>query len=67
MELRRLKHKTRIPVEKGYHLHGLMDETGVLEEGQVFCTVLQEGVPTIITGKDMIITRAPALHPGDVQ
>ena len=67
IELRRLKHKTRIPVEKGYHLHGLMDETGILEEGQVFCSVMVEGMVNVITGKDLVITRAPALHPGDIQ
>ena len=26
MELRVLKHKSRIPVAKGFHLHGIMDE-----------------------------------------
>lgn len=64
-ELRKLKHKTRIPVEKGWHLHGLMDETGYLEEGQIFCAVIVDGVPIHITGKDLIVSRAPALHPGD--
>jgi hypothetical protein len=67
IELRLLKHKTRIPVPKGWHLHGIMDETGYLKEGQIYCVVLVEGVPRAITGKNLIITRAPALHPGDVQ
>jgi hypothetical protein len=67
MELRTLKHKCRIPVDKGHHLHGIMDETGFLEEGQVYCCVLEDGVPVVRIGKDLIITRAPALHPGDVQ
>ncbi|KAG9237482.1 rna-dependent rna polymeras-like protein [Amylocarpus encephaloides] len=66
-ELRQLKHKTRIPVPKGYHLHGLMDETGFLEEGQIFCVVVVEGVSYCIAGNDLIVSRAPALHPGDVQ
>jgi hypothetical protein len=66
MELRLLKHKTRIPVEKGWHLHGLMDETGFLEEGEMFCCVLQEGKREFIRGC-VVISRAPALHPGDVQ
>lgn len=66
-ELRKLKHKTRIPVEKGYHLHGLMDETGFLEEGQIFCAVIEDGLPHYIVGKHLIVSRAPALHPGDVQ
>ncbi|RDL29987.1 RNA-dependent RNA polymerase [Venustampulla echinocandica] len=67
IELRKLKHKTRIPVEKGYHLHGLMDETGFLEEGQVFCVVTEDETPKYITGANLIVSRAPALHPGDVQ
>jgi hypothetical protein len=66
-ELRKLKHKTRIPVEKGYHLHGIMDETGFLEEGQIFCAVLEDDRPYYIVGKDLIVSRSPALHPGDVQ
>ncbi|KAL3419120.1 RNA-dependent RNA polymerase [Phlyctema vagabunda] len=67
MELRILKYKSNIPVKQGYHLYGIMDETGILEEGEVFCIVTEDGVPRVITGNDIIITRAPALHPGDVQ
>lgn len=67
IELRALKHKARIPVQKGYTLYGIMDETGVLEEGQIFCIIEINGKPRIITGKDLIITRSPALHKGDIQ
>lgn len=67
VELRLLKHKTRIPVEKGWHLHGLMDETGFLEEGQIYCSVTVDGVSSVIVRPRLIISRAPALHPGDVQ
>lgn len=67
VELRLLKHKTRILVEKGWHLHGLMDETGFLEEGEIYCSVTVDGRQTIIKGKNLVISRAPALHPGDVQ
>lgn len=66
-ELRMLKHKTRIPVPKGWHLHGVMDETGLLEEGEIFCVVIEEGVRSVISGSKLLITRAPALHPGDIQ
>ncbi|CAG8983895.1 hypothetical protein HYALB_00005534 [Hymenoscyphus albidus] len=64
-ELRKLKYKTRIPVPKGYHLHGLMDETGFLEEGQIYCAVIVDGVVKHIVAKNIIVSRAPALHPGD--
>ena len=67
MELRALKHKTRIPIDKGYCLHGIMDETDTLEEGQVYCTARVEGVNRPIIAKHLVISRAPALHPGDVQ
>jgi hypothetical protein len=67
MELRALKHKTRIPVDKGYHLHGIMDETDTLNEGQIYCTARVDGVNRPIIGKQLVISRAPALHPGDVQ
>lgn len=67
VELRALKYKARIPVKQGYTLFGIMDETGILEEGQIFCIVEEEGKMKIITGKDLIITRSPSLHPGDIQ
>ena len=67
VELRALKYKARIPVQEGFTLLGIMDETGVLEEGQVFCIVEEDGKPRVITGNNLIITRAPALHPGDIQ
>jgi len=37
IELRALKYKARIPVKDGFTLLGIMDETGILEEGQIFC------------------------------
>lgn len=43
-----------------------MDETGFLQEGQVFCPVHSEKGGMVIVGK-ILITRSPALHPGDVQ
>jgi RNA dependent RNA polymerase len=67
VELRALKYKARIPVKNGYTLYGIMDETGILEEGQIFCTVEEDGHVRVITGEDLIITRSPALHPGDIQ
>jgi hypothetical protein len=67
VELRALKYKARIPVKEGYTLHGIMDETEIIEEGQIFCIVEIDGEPKVITGEDLIITRSPALHPGDIQ
>jgi hypothetical protein len=70
IQLRALKYKARIPVKDGFTLIGILDETGILEEGQIFCIVDVDGRARVITGKDgqrVIITRSPALHPGDVQ
>lgn len=61
-ELRMIKHKARIPVENGHTLYGVMDETGVLRENQIFVRV--DG--KVRTGL-VAITRSPALHPGDIQ
>lgn len=68
-ELRLLKHKARIPVRKGITLFGIMDETGYLEEGQVYVTYdTMEGRLSEPPGPGpVIVTRSPALHPGDVQ
>ena len=67
IDLRALKYKARIPVKEGYTLHGLMDETGLLEEGQIFCIVEEEGSAKVIARKNLVISRSPALHPGDVR
>ena len=67
ISLRELKYRSRIPVEEGVTLYGIMDETGYLEEGEVFCvTDTATEARNVITGL-VTITRSPALHPGDVQ
>ena len=70
IQLRTLKYKAQIPVKDGFTLLGIMDETGILEEGQIFCIVDVDGRARVITGNNgqpVIISRSPALHPGDVQ
>ncbi|KAK9773406.1 putative RNA dependent RNA polymerase-domain-containing protein [Seiridium cardinale] len=70
-ELRLLKHKARIPIEQGVTLFGIVDETRFLEEGEVYVTFdktdLIDTDFLILDGYEMIITRSPALHPGDIQ
>ena len=44
---------------------GIMDESGYLQEGQIYCSVHDPEGP-VLTG-NVVITRCPALHPGDVQ
>ena len=43
-----------------------MDETGVLQEGEIYCAIHEDRGPRLLTG-DVVITRSPAMHPGDVQ
>src|SRR5271155_2582311 len=62
MQLRELKYRARIPVERGVTLFGIMDETDTLEEGQIYCRT-----DTFDVTKKVMITRSPALHPGDVR
>jgi len=68
-ELRLLKHKARIPVWRGMTLFGIMDETGFLKEGEVYVTYDDgEGGHSEPPGPvEVVVTRSPALHPGDVQ
>lgn len=68
VKLRELKYRSRIRVNKGLTLYGIMDETGFLREGEVYCPFLSEtGQRQVLIGNRLVITRAPALHPGDVQ
>ncbi|PON25180.1 hypothetical protein TGAM01_v205866 [Trichoderma gamsii] len=72
-ELRLLKHKARIPVDMGVTLFGIMDETGFLEEGQIYVTFdeshdnMQGRVKRSLQDGTVLVTRSPALHPGDIQ
>lgn len=47
-------------------ISGIMDETGFLQEGQVYLPVQIENRRVTFEGR-VIVTRSPALHPGDVQ
>ncbi|KAK1973476.1 RNA dependent RNA polymerase [Colletotrichum cereale] len=72
-ELRLLKHKARIPVPEGATLFGVMDETGFLKEGEVYVsydTYKRPGKSHIeksLRDGEVLVTRSPALHPGDIQ
>lgn len=68
VQLRELKHRSRIPVKMGVTLYGIMDETDYLKEGEIFCVVeTEEEGRSLIIGPNIVITRSPALHPGDIQ
>lgn len=68
-ELRLLKHKARIPIRKGITLFGIMDETGFLQENEVYVTydTMGDRFDEPPGPGPVIVTRSPALHPGDIQ
>lgn len=71
-QLRDVKYRSRISVEQGVTLYGIMDETDFLEEGEIYCTFERPGEKgklkkCVLVGKNVVVTRSPALHPGDVQ
>ena len=67
LQVRDLKHRARIPLEKGVTLYGTIDETGLLKEREIYVPTRDVGGKLeVLTGKCMV-TRSLALHPGDVQ
>ncbi|KAL5594038.1 hypothetical protein BROUX41_001090 [Berkeleyomyces rouxiae] len=70
-ELRMLKNKARIPVRRGATLFGIVDETGFLAEGEIYITIDQKPQEAVFEDLPehgrVIVTRSPALHPGDIQ
>lgn len=66
-QLREVKYRGRIRVPHGVKLYGVMDETGFLGEGQIYCSWLQDGKPSILHQEKVLVTRSPTTHPGDVQ
>lgn len=68
LKLRDLKYRARIRVPNAVTLYGIMDETNTLQEGEIFCPVLSErGFREVLVKQNVVITRSPALHPGDIQ
>ncbi|KAK6334469.1 hypothetical protein TWF730_003683 [Orbilia blumenaviensis] len=65
--LRDMKYRARIQIDKGYTLVGILDETGFLAEGEIFCPVQSEDGPREVHEGIVAICRNPALHPGDIQ
>lgn len=68
-ELRLVKHKARIPVYNGVTLFGIMDETGFLGEDEIYVTFDKSNKQIARPPEEgpAIVTRSPALHPGDVR
>uniref|UniRef100_A0A0G4F372 RNA-directed RNA polymerase n=1 Tax=Chromera velia CCMP2878 TaxID=1169474 RepID=A0A0G4F372_9ALVE len=70
-----LSEKAHIFVEKGANLFGISDETGSLQDGEVYVAVNYPPThpaykkfpePHVITGT-VVVAKCPALHPGDLR
>jgi hypothetical protein len=66
--LRDMKHHARIPVDEGYTLVGVADIHGYLEEDEVFaCATISETGSIHFLEGDVLVSRSPIIHPGDVR
>jgi len=67
--LQDIKYRGRITVEQGLTLYGIMDETGYLQEGEIYVVSEKgpEGGRVELIKDNVVITRSPAMHPGDIQ
>ncbi|KAF9902274.1 hypothetical protein EC991_005069 [Linnemannia zychae] len=67
--LEELSKKARVYVPQGAYLLGVCDETGDLEENEIFVQVSSVENPSkwkVIEG-DCVVVRCPCFHPGDVR
>src|SRR5690349_7267628 len=67
--LEELSKKARIHVPKGAYLLGVCDETGKLNEGEIFVQVstVENSTKREIIEGDCVVVRCPCFHPGDVR
>ncbi|KAJ9049184.1 hypothetical protein DSO57_1027303 [Entomophthora muscae] len=67
--LNELKSRARILVQKGAMLMGILDETGTLQENEIFvqCTNPDSIQKYQIINEECIVTRNPCFHPGDIR
>ncbi|KAF8609453.1 RdRP-domain-containing protein [Ceratobasidium sp. AG-I] len=65
--LRELKHRARIPVPDSWKLVGIADEFGYLKQGEIYACVRDKDEQPIYLEGPYMISRSPAIHPGDVQ
>lgn len=66
---KRDEQRCRILIPKSRLLFGICDPKALLRDGECFVRITAEehGKPTTICECDVIVTRNPCLHPGDIQ
>ncbi|KAJ8503648.1 hypothetical protein ONZ45_g10666 [Pleurotus djamor] len=62
-----IKHRAHIHVPGSHTLIGVADEWDCLEEGEIFATVTDRTKGRTEIVGDVLITRSPQIHPGDVR
>ena len=67
VQLRELKHKGRILVPDAHTLYGIVDVTGYLQPNEVHVIIKEKQNPVVVRTGKALVTRAPAMHPGDFQ
>lgn len=69
MTNKRDQQRCRIMIQKSRLLYGVCDSKDVLKEGECFIRVTMEGdgQPRQLSGMEVLVTRNPCLHPGDLQ
>ena len=69
MTNKRDQQRCRIMIAKSRLLYGVCDSKELLKEGECFVTVTMEGdgQPRQLSGMEVLVTRNPCLHPGDLQ
>ncbi|KAL1680626.1 RNA dependent RNA polymerase-domain-containing protein [Schizophyllum commune] len=66
--LRELKNHARIPIPGAYTLVGVADVHGYLKEWEIFvCIKPHDSDEVTFLEGDILISRSPSIHPGDVQ
>lgn len=65
-QLKDLQQRTRILVEKGAVLLGILDEAALLEYGEVY-VAFSDTENGFVPGCEVLVTRCPCCHPGDIR
>ena len=65
LQVREIRNKTSIPIDKGCLLIGVPDPYGVLKDNEVFVQLKIDGKPNQLIEGPILTYRNPCLHPGD--
>lgn len=66
---KRGEQRCRIVLPKSRLLYGICDPRGILREGECYVRITMDGngEPLTLTNSEVLVTRNPCLHPGDLQ